>query len=362
MKKAFIFGIAAFFALAVFSCNIPQDEITTSNVVGYTDDGRAIVDLELGVGLSDNSRALHKVLAKAAADFYEVIFFDGTDIYRTSWREGRTARLKLPAATYSGATNYAYIFAGRYEDMMLLGVGTIANHYEAGAPGTAVPGAVIGTNTVKVDFTVTALETDVNATQTGVGASTFQPGTWSVQTIKVNDMNIPVFMFPANNTGDDTATFNITCATAGLLGQIVYSGDAPKYVTKPYAWPDSRDDLPIDLASVNFPTDVTSTYTANDPVDFPIKLEIVTNPDDVVTGKGGLCLFGIEIPVLLKTNAPAANGSAAAAKTWYLKGGLNNILLDMGKAQTGMGGAILIGSGNVLNGNGVEVSVGGWTP
>ena len=347
MKKACLIGITARLALAVFSCGdfgIPQDEGVKPVIVGYTADGRAIMEVELGVGLSDNARALHPVLAKAASDFYEVIFFDGTGIYRASWREGRTARLRLPAADYFDSPNYAYIFGGRYEDKMLLGVGTIEKIDGAAVTTTAN----VTTTTTSIDFLLKALETDVTAVQT---TSTFKPAAWQVQTLLVNEELVPVFMLPANNSSSPAAaTFNITCANSDLLDQIVYTSSTKngKYISKPYAWIDSIDDLPIDLAGVTF----TDTFTLNTKVTLPIGLSITTSPDNS-KGKGGLCLLGIEIPVYLKTNATAANGQVA--KTWYLKGGLNNSILDMGKVNTGMGGAVLIGSGNVLNGNGIEI-------
>jgi len=358
MKKAFFFGIAALLALAVFSCGdiIPQ---AVSNVVGYTADGREIVELDLGAGIN-NARALHPTLAAAASDFYEVVFYDNasTSLYRTSWREGRTVRLRLPTGNYDSSPNYAYIFAGRYDDLMLLGVGTIANHYESTAPTVAVSGGTVTANTVKIDFLIEALTTNVTKVDTtstfktgkwaaGVfTANTVSDSNWQVETIKVSDEEIPVFMLPANNTGNDAAAFDITCTTTTLLENIVYAG-AATYISKPYAWIDSIDDLPINLAGVTF----LDTMTANAQVTLPIHLQITTSSNNS-KGKGGLCLLGIEVPVYLKSNAAAVNG--AVAKIWKLKGGLNNSLLDMGYLNTGMGGAVLIGSGNVLGGNGIE--------
>jgi len=384
MKKAFFFGIAAVLALAVFSCDdfaAPQTE-KTSNIVGYTADGRAILELELGAGTVNKARALHPTLAAAAADFYEVIFYDdntqdwGTapatgpnaGYYRTSWREGKTARIRVPAGDYGyvapnpgsadpdeayGNPSYAYIFAGRYDDGMLLGVGRLTS-----VDGAAV--TVITASTNNADFTVNALTTDVNNTAT----STFKVPGLPVATIKVNNVEgIPVFMIPRSSTAAATFGFHFSDDGLGtpvsddlkaeLQSRIIfdYANDASKkFTTKPYAWPDSVDDNPRDLdktglAFTGLPTAV------NNPLPNPIGLTIATLADD--KGKGGLCLLGIDIPVILATDVPDDND--IPAKTWHFKGGLNNSLIDLGYENMGMGGAVVIGSGNVLSGSGIIV-------
>ena len=143
MKKACLIVTIILLAVLMAGCeNFSDQKEAGSNVVGYTEDGRAIVELELGTSSNDNSRALHKLVAQAIADYYEVIFVDtgdtaatpprGKKIYRIAWREGNVAKLAVPAGvTYDNTTadnhGYAYIFAGRFSDKTLLGLGTIAS-------------------------------------------------------------------------------------------------------------------------------------------------------------------------------------------------------------------------------------------
>ena len=382
MKKACLIVTIILLAVLMAGCeNFSDQPETGSNVVGYTDDGRAIVELELGVGLGDDSRALHPTLAAAAADFYEVIFFDNTGggkYYRKSWKEGQIARLPIPAGNYTGGTtgtpSYAYIFAGRYDDMMLLGVGKLTK--VNGSPGTTVDGT-----TTRVDFEVIALATDVN--DGSAPTFTSRPSTFAVtggriDSIIVNDVPaIPVFLVGKNlnSTGGPGGTDNRAPATFGftfknkdettpanaaeLAGKIIYDLTAaattpPKFTTKPYAWPNSVWDNPRDL-DTRSPEGLIFTglpTAVNQVLPNPIGLKIATLDDDT-KGKGGLCLLGIEVPVLLATNAAADNSEAA--RKWFFKGGLNNSLIDIGYDYLGMGGAVVIGSGNVMSGSGIVV-------
>ena len=341
MKKTIFLGIAAVFTLAIFSCGnfaIPEAAEKKSNVVGYKDDGSPLVELSFGDQFK--FRALHETLAKAGSDFYEVIFFDGGDVFRTSWREGKTARLRVTAGIdYNTGGNYAYIFAGRYDDGMLLGVGELT-----ACNGTA-GGTTVDIDTTRATFTISPLETDVNATAT----STFKTTAGVVEEINLGQLKIPVFMLGPAAVAEG-ATFDITCTniTANvLLDQIVYTGAAAGYTSRPYAWPESVDDNPIDLDGVTI-----TVGALNAPVAFPIAMTIDTLPNDP-KGKGGLCLLSISVPVYLVTDTAGVNGQTA--KTWYLKGGLNNTLVDVGYADMGQGGSVVIGSGNVLSGSGIIV-------
>ena len=355
MKKTLLLGIIALFALAIFSCDqfaIPQ---IPNNIVGYTADGRAIVELEINP--AGAGRALHATLAQAGSDFYEVLFYDedGDEYYRTSWREGRTARIRLPLGNYSGATaadSWGYIFAGRAEDMMLLAVGRMTHVNE-------VVGTTITTASTSVSFTVNALQTNVNKYPTtptppvGETASTFQTTPFRVEEIKVGERDIPVFML--NAATSTPANFDITGPSTALLSQIIRQGD-PTFPTKPYAWPGSTEDLPIALNSVA----LTTSGAVGAPVGFPFGVSITTLGNINAGGKGGLCLLSFEFPVYLSSDEDSATGEAA--KTWYLKGGLNNTILDIGHEYMGMGGSVLIGSGNVLGGSGLVINPAPPTP
>jgi len=364
MKKAFLIVTAVLLAVMLAGCNdIAKPEETLSNIVGYTDDGRAIVELELGVGLGDNTRAMHPILAAAAADYYEVVFFDNTGgkYYRTSWREGKIARLRIPTGNYNGTANYAYIFAGRYDDRMLLGVGKLT-HVD-GAAGTAITSGTGGTE--RVDFTVNALVTNVGNSLTLPSTGDYSTSTFNVTGadegfITVNKAKVPVFLLGASSTANATFGFEFSDGTGGLLtgtnktelqSRIIFdfaNTTQKKFVTKPYAWPESIDDNPTDLLKTGLVFNGLPA-AANGALPNPVSLTIATMPNDG-KGKGGLCLLGIEIPVILANNTVA---DGIDPITWYFKGGLNNSLIDLGYDWMGMGGGVVIGSGNVLTGSGI---------
>jgi hypothetical protein len=229
--------------------------------------------------------------------------------------------------------SYAYIFAGRYEERILLGVGTINSVND-------IPGTVIASDTRRVNFIICALTNNVTDNPL---TSTFLPAAWVVHTIDVNNRDIPVFMFPADIT-TNVADFSINCAIPDLLETIVYAGNGlaikEKYISQPYVWPDSIDVLPVDLAGVTFTDafapDTVLTALPGGPITIGLEID-TTDPN----GAGGLCLLSIEIPVRLKTGAAAAN--MEEAKTWFLRGGLNNTLIDIGYDNIGLGGAVIIG-------------------
>jgi len=80
---------------------------------------------------------------------------------------------------------------------------------------------------------------------------------------------------------------------------------------------------------------------------------------DIETGgSSGLGRLSVNVPVVMYTEAVSNNRTAPDNKPelWYLRGGLNNAIVDMGPTfnqnRGSMGGAILIGVGSVLAGAG----------
>lgn len=373
MKKAFLVVTAVLLALVVVSCdNFVKPADGEKPQVYYDKDGRASIDLTVGLNVG-NARALHDTLAQAGSDFFEVIFVSSTGrVSRTNWRDGlKVAKLRIdlgatPATgidydnSGSAGKGYAYIFAGRYSDKTLLGVGKISRVEQSDGSDN---GTVIDTDSMKVYFEVTALESDVNvylptsAPGTPKSFAIDPPADFSVTDLYIDEIPFTVYQIKVNATTN--ATFNLTnitnIQTLGLDDAIMVAGAfAGGY--KPYIAPE--DDIkPVGLD--NF----TATVTAGSKLAWPIPLAITAGPDEY-NGEPGLCLIYIDIPVYLYNNLAITNANFVAGLppvTWHFKGGLNNKMLDMGHNDMSLGGAIVICVGDLDGGpNSKEIIVGGW--
>ena len=361
MKKAFLIGSAIFMVLLMTACGdllTPPATEEAANIL-YTTDGRRLVNLTFG-GEENNFRALRLDTAKAGTNFYEVVFVnaDENEFYRTSWKEGQTARLAVPAGTYDndvGTNGQAYMFAGYADDKTLLAIGTLKNVYNSNAPTTAVTDKKITEDTIKVEFELEALENNVNSDS---NTSTFQitdvdgtdytgtPLYATFPVIKDDDgKSVPVFLLPQTKTlagevTEVTATYGIT----NTLLNIAKIKAEPTIVHKPYLWKDAEGNVGMkDVKDVTF----TNNITPDGDLTLPITMTIeVPSTEDATTT--GLCRFYFEIPVyMLDTDVTSGFGTTKDAQTWYIRGGLLNSILDDGSDddKQGLGGAILLGIG-----------------
>jgi len=366
MKKTFFAAAAVLLAVLLVTCDNFGPPPVVDNSEG----------LIISFSTDDGTRALTTPIAKAGADFFEVVFDNGTTKVRTSWGGGATGRIIPGNGDYdnSGAAGkgYAYIFAGR-NDGTLLGVGHVTS-VKNGASDT--PGAVIDMSTAtEVSFTITALNTDVGGTKnpanTGgngpnpatstfkIPSATFtgsEVATLLLDASQVPNLTAPVFI--ANlNPSTVGATFTITNTagvelTSAVLNAIIPTaniGDPVGNVTVGgYLW--ERGGSPFAETTGVITTEVTETTTTGmaDPLALPIALDITPGI------KAGLAQLSIDIPVYLYSSdagtgkhKPADNG--APPLVWYIKNGLNNTAADQGAAfndgDGSLGGAILIGVG-----------------
>ena len=366
MRKTFFFGLAVLLALAIVACdNFSEPAKAGSNVVGYTADGRAIVELDVSVGGSNGARALHETLAQAGVDYYEVIFVDhgnpgdpGTgglpsdpgyvapidprtgSISRLSWREGAVAKLRVVTdVDYDNSLDVAnltdkgsaYVFAGRYSDKTLLAVGKLI------AP------TLITDSMTSVTFEIQALETNITD---DAATSTFQqtPVTdFYAQKMPINEVDVTVYSI--FDDAATSATFDITndLATDGLAKAIVVASTADAVKTLPFILTEEGAAPPAKLASVTI-----TNITANNPVAFPLRLTITPTIPGGGKAKAGLTRIFIDLPVYLYNNSTQDKGTDAV--TWYFRSGLNNKFLDTGYDNMSLGGAILIGIGDVFAG------------
>ena len=348
MKKVYPV-IAVLMALALFSCDfVPTGPV--SEPVEYTEDGRALVNLT--IGRPNMSKALTAELAKAGVDFYEVAFKDpapGTPkYYRASWDYTQTGKIKVPAGDYAGADN-AILFAGRYSDMTLLAVARIT-HVDT-SPITTT--ATISITTTSVTFTLVPLTTNVNgAIQTGpttfssfhiTGPTDYETrveySTERLPSAKIDSKNIPIFVIPHDVNA--TANFELSLGTATFtdfnIGIIVAAaGKVHVAGVTPY-----DDDTPPVLLNTTPVTGTRITAPAGGGGTLPTDIELLLVPPTPPVN--GVCKIAIEQPVI-------ALGTTESPHTWYVRGGLNNGLYDLGATAQSTGGAILIGIGAVTDG------------
>ena len=337
-KKTYIIAICAILA---FSCSVsPSDE---DNHTRYTPDGRPFVHLTIGAG--NSSRALTDTLARAAINFYEVAFYDGTGYYRVSWQKGKTGRLQVPTFDYDTAA-HAILFAGAYEnDLTLLAVGLLTS--VDGAPGTSITA-----NTKSVEFTLVPFVSDVRADASSsfkitepddyrTAEKTVPLPIFPLDIADPPKRSVPLFLIPQLHPDEIWASF-----TLDLVNNISFdsyqAGIFAAGTGKAHGLP-VYGNSPLIKENANF-------GTLDIKVDEPESGEIFTSnlitflitPIDT---HDFFTLLSFEVPVNAIKDEPTADGIQPL--TWYIRGGLQNSLYDEGPAVNSMGGAIVLGVGDV---------------
>jgi len=356
MKKAIYVLIAVVFAFALLACDSFTPPAATTGQ-DFNDDGLGPLQPgEFFVGLNRSGRALTGPLARAGADFFEVVFADeDNDRYeRATFREGRLIRMRAPViGDYDNSGDLkAYVFAGRNETKTLLGIGNIVRVNDGG--GLAI-GTEITATTTQVEFQLVPLTTDIKFAAP-MTDSTFSIGGLGVAVadVPVGNHTIPVFIFPKASSGL-TASFKFNIANPA--GQNLFSSviaapvtiplpplTDPRITTREFILEDHEQPL----------SNITATWVATAITSGEIDVQMSVVSDD----KDGLCLMYIDIPVYL---LDGPGGNSPNAVTWRLRGGLSNTLVDAGATHNNgdgsLGGAVVIGVGNVFEGAGFDIIV-----
>ena len=353
MKKAIYVLIALVIAFAMASCDAfgPPELLRQSE---YDDGLGPLQPGEFFVGLSKSSRALTAPLARAGADFFEVVFSDGpTSFTRATLREGGVVRMRAPSiGDYNNTgTLRAYVFAGRNETKTLLGIGMIGE-VDNGTGSAA--GTNITDDTISVTFYLEALTTNISP-NTATSTFTISGTNTGVMTVPgTTNPAIPVFLFPGDTDSGLTATFNYRITDShtfgvNLFSSIVFADAVPFATVTTREFILEGHDQP--LAKVNAAVAGTPVVSAA-PNNIALTLNITTEDEN------GLGLLYVEIPVHL---LDAAVSTSPAAVQWYIRGGLNNALVDAGITANehagSQGGAVITGVGSVFDGAGFEVIV-----
>jgi hypothetical protein len=404
LKLVCLIGIAALCALAMVSCDgttIPSKAV--NNVLDDWDLSNE-APLEAGeffIGFSQaTGRSLSPHLARAGADYFEVIFTDGTTVHRTTFRAGRYGRMEAPTLgdyDNSGALE-AYIFAGRYDDQTLLGIGVLTNVDNGNPGGWENPAStIIVQSTRRVRFTVQPLATDITtdfvkadpgdpsalppvAPTPASSDSTFRP--WLagnvnstsiadyMAKIMIDNYPAPIYLLPPDKNITN-AQYDIFTDYPEAVRVATYTGTLNTVTSRGYIWSDgdyAPIEVPASVTNITSNTVVTPIPAAEAAVigdGFRLMLNIKTDdawidpPYNTEKAHSGLGRLSIEIPVVMLTGQDSDNQtipSLVPAITWYIRGGMNNALIDQGTAfndgRGSMGGAVMIGVGDVLTGAG----------
>jgi len=401
MKKAFLIA-AVLIAAIIVSCvdpvapdlTQPDANITAGSVtrtIAFTataaEDGTITLEYAPPAPVPVKSgRALSLPLAKAATDFYEVIFaeVDNTNpatpvvgkVWRRNFREGETVRMTIDPGEYNDDDHQAYMFAGLHASNTLLAIGKISQiEYKDGEidDGTAILNPVAGSTraagdfaidatTFKVTFELAALTTDIKNDE----LSTFK--TWDpandTDATPDNELNdhyedgesvlfaticndqVPVFLIP-----QDTA----------ITGSITINGECTDVIRfNPLSVPifDSRGffeygiDVPMAQVLVEIETAAQAIWTNAGAFSGAqgLSIPITITPQQksingTLTYVDGLAVFEYTIPVYNFSNKASEN--LVPFTQWYLRGGLMNSNYDLGPDKDSQGGTIILGVGDV---------------
>jgi len=171
MRKTIVAALVTLLVVLAVSCGdfltVPEGEKPE-----YTADGKKLVNLKVKIGGSANSRALSDTLAKAEANYIEVIFKSGNDYFQTDGLRDQVLSLRLPADDYDETNS-----------ILLVGNKSSGDIYTLLAVGTPKDdsGQLKGKsgNTFTIEFGVTSLTADLYAggTPTFSITSDFSSGT-----------------------------------------------------------------------------------------------------------------------------------------------------------------------------------------
>jgi hypothetical protein len=379
MKRRFFAVFAVLLALMLATCDLLEPDARNSTPK-FTPDGRPLVRLSIGLGNRGVSRTMNQTQAQGIIEiangdgYYEVAFQDpkSTEIYRKGWRfDDAEGEIEVPPGKYTNA-NQAILFAGtRVEigntgvyDYTLLAIGIISkvDNVPLGSltslgPVGAVDGvAEIFPSTTSVEFTLYALESSVNKTNSSfeiLGPTTYlvnsKSDNFSTSNKGIDDVVGGGFKFSIPESGyvnsvDDVVT---TPATDGL------TMDITKNIVGCYTVSVSNNSLydGVYVEGNNW------VHAVN--YDDPNKPAVPLVPrfpkqGETIPSDGGF-YFNINVASLsdnghhkVYMEVPVyAIGDSNSPETWYILGGLDNENLDEGTSNS-TGGAFLLNVGSLV--------------
>jgi len=326
MKKAIFAILTVMLALLVVTCDLAEEAPAAEE--GWVTIGIAPP--------SDNARALIDTAAETAANFYEVVFYRESDgaLVRYSGLEsavftGTPAawRVRVPIAVYNNLANKAVMFAGDDTTKTLLGIGTITGNATVSLGTSSISFAMKPVECLVDDSTSSSFLITTNTAKTStqnVTAGTAAGGSYTgpVTLIESGDVFGAKYEFTVPNNSlmvIGPTTSAVTSADAASTGVVI--GTAPANVNV-----DNGTGVTVGIESSPVTASTSSTVT----IYFGINTESVAE---------GLSKLSIKIPVFAYSTDAGDTYGTAAATGWFLRGGLDETVLDTG---TGAGGAVLL--------------------
>ena len=354
MKRKFFAVFAVMLVLALATCDSGETPTTEGDMVHLTINVGDVPNRALTLNQAQG-------VVNAAGGFFEVVFKNSSDVYRSSWDYGTTGEIDVPAATYTGPTQ-AVVFAGRKSDFTLLAIGVITKvNTTPVSPGAA---ATIGTGTTSVTFTLSALlsgvtnttsssafqilgpvsaapntDTDFTTAHKGIGTISGHPFFYlpaATYTGYVDDSSTATDATTLNKVGNIVGCYTINCGTAGASNSY-YGGVIVKTWSVTPATPgaDNTANLINDSFIPRYPG--TNAALADGEFYFNIK----TN----TTGAGnGYCQVSLEASVVAIIDQNGLVGDVTPV-AWKIRGGLNNTTID----NANNGGAFVLKVGNLIS-------------
>ena len=375
MKKTIFALFAVLLVLSLATCDLLEEPPDARGVVE-----KGMVRLAVNVVDGSTGRALTTGLGSVAANYYEVVFYDGADYYQTAWvKDGGSGTGGKGEITVQGGHDYggaanAILFAGTSAtDKTLLGVGTLTSV----TPPNSTHPTTISMSTTSVTFTVNSLGNDVNDIPSGTqGASTFQitgptsssdSDTWDYRTRSVSttfgsEPIIPrttggyaIFRIPGYDTTAPAVYGSASNVTATYSFDVPYNAQviadggptaavfAQSGVTGETAGTAVAGTITC-AATVGSTTQVGSTTT------FTTTLNLVIDVTGLGSGENGCYGLLINRPVYpyrtttAATTTPYVNSEKTTPTPWHIRGG--SVLADPDGATTaGNGARVLLAVG-----------------
>ncbi|MCL2762376.1 MAG: hypothetical protein FWD36_04085 [Treponema sp.] len=315
-----------------FTAPVEIEQAETEARVVVTENGQTFV--KLGIGVSNNSRALFQELAEVACERFEVAFANGANHYRTSWLDNERGYIWVQPGDYA---NNAILFAGT-ERRVLLAVGTMFTADDT-------DNTTVTANTRRITFELSSLGSDMTTgsfsiSGTGVGTAAI-PGGYSAITVPKGPQ-------------DRSGTFTVTGIPANARIVTAAPGNVIRKI--------------ISIPGYNRALDVGGSFSA--PVHaIPNGTLVPVNGQFGITintrANEGLVRLAFELPVYaLSATHQLQNTIATDAgitlndvgpRTWYIQGGIDNNALDTGEGEGSDGGAILLGVGQIATDQWIEI-------
>lgn len=368
-KNILITGIILILAMVFMGtceAEFADEEPEYTDVVYSKDGSQVTVYLDgVGVPVTKAQRAMTRDLAMMSYDYLEVVFLNGTDVYRNQWELGQMAGISGSGIRRTGSyTANSALFAGKKSDMTLFGVGTI----------TTPADGVINTGVNNITYSLSAIQTGLIAggetlasatTNYGTVADSFNFATGSTagnptskdasnsSRVELDSVSYPSYTFPKDQPRTTNAeyVFNFVGTAATYLPFIKHfmpvAGDGnsnvivqkriPRYMAagrymEPTGHIDTKTTVELRGAYPAASISATTTFVSTVPLQFVTR-----------AGSGGIFSFYLQIPVYNYQFGAAALGGPPAER-WYIRTGLGTDLYNLDDG-VGSGGCVLMNVG-----------------